>query len=210
MKLDHFNFSKESSFVFDLREKNYINLIKDIKDMNMIKPNDEDISFLNDIIFEYKLKNNDCGNDSYEDAILPDYKIALINFSPGIKTLNEKMKAIIDIFYGFKLRENLSLKKICNKYYKISGKNISKTYVSNILKNKLNIRFLKTTPKTSKLNSNSSKIRGYIFLKIVLNALKLGLKIIYIDESNFQVNNNHLKIWRKRGEIPFPKCNFLA
>ena len=73
------------------------------------------------------------------------------------------------------------------------------------MKNKLNIRFLKTTPKTSKLNLNSSKIRGFIFLKILLNALKLDLKIIYIDESNFQVNNNHLKIWRKRGDMPYFK-----
>ena len=83
------------------------------------------------------------------------------------------------------MRENISLKKICNKYYKITGNNISKAYVSDILKNKLNIRFLKTTPKTLRLNLNSSIIRGFIFLNILINALKLNLKIIYIDESNF-------------------------
>ena len=31
------------------------------------------------------------------------------------------------------------------------------------------------------------------------------MKIIYIDESNFQVHNNHLKVWRKRGETSYFK-----
>ena len=33
----------------------------------------------------------------------------------------------------------------------------------------------------------------------------MGLKVIYLDESNFQLQNNHLKIWRKRRENPYFK-----
>ena len=42
----------------------------------------------------------------------------------------------------------------------------------------------------------------FFFIKVIINALKLKLGIIYIDESNFQLDNNHLKIWRKKNEIP--------
>ena len=38
----------------------------------------------------------------------------------------------------------------------------------------------------------------FFFIKVIINALKLKLGIIYIDESNFQLDNNHLKIWRKK------------
>jgi len=31
----------------------------------------------------------------------------------------------------------------------------------------------------------------------------MGLKIIYLDESNFQLQNNHLRIRRKRKENPY-------
>lgn len=34
-----------------------------------------------------------------------------MNFSPGVKKLNGKMKAIINILYGAELKENISLKK---------------------------------------------------------------------------------------------------
>ena len=203
--LSPLNISRDSVFIFDLREKEYFDLIKDIKDINTIKPKDEEISFLENVISDYKSKNKEEENDPNKTLILHEYKIVLINFNPGIKKLNEKFKTILNIFNGFKHREKISLKKICRKYYKMTGYNISKSYVAGILKNKLNIKFLKTNPKTSILNSISSKIRGFIFLKTVLNALRLNLKIIYIDESNFQIKNNHLKVWRKNRELPLFK-----
>lgn len=61
------------------------------------------------------------------------------------------------------------------------------------------------TPKTDKLNSKSSKLRKSIFVKVIIHALKLGLKIIYIDEPNFQLENCHLKVWRKNKETPYFK-----
>ena len=199
------DFGKDSSFIFDLREKNYLDLIKDLKDINVIKPKDEDISLLEKKINDFKFNEIKEDIEINNISILPEYKDALLNFTPGIQKLTGKTKIISNIFYGFKKREKINLKKICNKFYKITGNKISKSYVSGILKNKLNIKFLKTSPKTIKLNSISSKIRGFIFLNVILNALKLKLKIIYIDESNFQIQNNHLKIWRKRGELPYFK-----
>ena len=63
----------------------YNDLIKDIKDINIIKLKDDDKFFLNDIISDYKSKNLEDGNDLNDEKILPEYKIALMNFIPGIK-----------------------------------------------------------------------------------------------------------------------------
>lgn len=59
MNINKFIFSLESSFIIDLREKMYNDLIKDIKDINIIKLKDDDIVFLNNIISDYKSKNLD-------------------------------------------------------------------------------------------------------------------------------------------------------
>ena len=112
MNINKFDFSPESSFIIDLREKMYNDLIKDLKDINIIKPKDDDIFFLNNIISDYKSKNIENGNDLNDETILLEYKIARMNFILGIKKLNERMKTIINIFSGFKMRENISLKKI--------------------------------------------------------------------------------------------------
>ena len=69
-----------------------------------------------------------------------------------------------------------------------------------VLKNKLYYQFLKTMTKSNKLFSNSSKIKSFIFIKIIIQALSLKMKIIFVDESNFQLENSHLKVWRKRNE----------
>ena len=44
------NFQKNSWLVFELREKAYPDLIKNITDLNSIKPNDLDIEILDNII----------------------------------------------------------------------------------------------------------------------------------------------------------------
>lgn len=45
-----FSLKKDSSFILDLREKNYRLLISKIDDLNKWKPNDEEISVLKNII----------------------------------------------------------------------------------------------------------------------------------------------------------------
>ena len=72
-----------------------------------------------------------------------------------------------------------------------------------IITNKLNFKFLKNITKPACLNSMSDKIRSFIFINTIIKSLKLGLKIIFLDESNFQIQNNHLKIWRQKDYLPY-------
>ena len=67
-----------------------------------------------------------------------------------------------------------------------------------IITNKLNFRFLKIITKSTCLNSISAKIRSLVFINTVIKSFKFGLKNIFLEESNVQIQNNHLKIWRKK------------
>ena len=71
------------------------------------------------------------------------------------------------------------------------------------MRNKLNFKYLKTKPKTNELNSYSSKITYFLFIKTIIRALIFKLKIIFIDESNFQLENNHLRLCRKTNESTY-------
>jgi transposase len=200
-----FLFKNDSAFIIDLRQKNYNSLISKIDDFNELKPNDEEISVLkkniNKIIF-----NEDSIDEDNEIGILQEYKEAFCKFIPGIQEHNKKAKIILKIILDFKKKESISIKKITQKYKKITGEKISKSTIYKIIRNKLNYRYLKTVPKTNKLNTKSSKIRKFIFIKTFIRALSLGLNIIFIDESNFQLQNNHLRVWRKKDELPLFNC----
>ena len=52
-----------------------------------------------------------------------------------------------------------------------------------IITNKLNFKFLKTIKKPACLNSISAKIKSFKFINTIIKSLKLGLKIIFLDES---------------------------
>ena len=71
----------------------------------------------------------------------------------------------------------------------------------------MNLKYLKTTTKSDKLKEASSKIRAFIFIKIIIKALLLKMNIIYIDETNVQLENNHLRVWRYNGECPYFKSD---
>ena len=64
----------------------------------------------------------------------------------------------------------------------------------------LNIHFLKIGVKNPKLNTNQYKLMTHKFIKGVIKALKMNLKIIYIDESIFQLKNNNYYTRRKKNE----------
>lgn len=196
------NFQRNSWFIFELREKAYLDLIKNINDLNSIKPNDSDVEILNTIIQNKKSKLTDLKDYKEEIDLKSNFKSAFFDFKSGIKKINEKMLVINNIIITGKKRENISLRKICKEYKKITGISIAKSSVHNIMRNKLNFRFLKTVPKTNKINTTSSKIRFFLFMKVVIKSLFFGLKIVYIDESNFQLENNHLRVWRKNNEFP--------
>ena len=198
----NFEFKKESSFLIDLRKKNYPTLVQSFVNFNDLIPKEDEIFTLKAFINDFK--NNEIELDEYEEEIniLPEFKNSFFKFVPGIKNLN-KYKLINDIIQSFKRRQNITLKRICSKYEKMTNHTISKTQVYYILKNKIGYKYLKTTVKSNILANLSSKIRPFIFIKIVIRALFIKINIIFIDETNFQLENNHLKIWRHKNESPY-------
>lgn len=199
-----FNFDKDSNFVIDLREKNFNNLLGKIGEVSDLMKNETEIATFDQIIHDYEYDNNN--DNGFEGLkILPKFKEALLNFSPNICILNDKLKTIQEIINNWKKRENMSLKRICRKYRKKTGNKISKTSMQYLLKKKLKYKYLKTMPKTDKLAQTSSIIRSFVFIKVIARALFLKMKIIYLDETNFQLENNNLRIWRKPNETLYFK-----
>lgn len=106
-----------------------------------------------------------------------------------IKTqLNENSLFIDEI-----IKENESNTKI----------SCSSSHVWYIMHNKLNLLFLKTSIKTSKLINKTSIYQSWFFLKVFIKILKLNGNFIYIDESSFYTKNNHYKQWKKKDQDIF-------
>lgn len=198
------NFDKDSFFIIDLRIKNYESLCLKIGDISNLSQNDIEISILDDIIANFQ-NNNNFTDKSDETKIIPKYLEALKKFRPGICIINNKINTIIEIIQSSQNRENINIRNIQRKYKKKTNETIGKTSIYYIMKNKLNYKYLKTVPKTIKLKEKSSKIRTFIFIKIIARALSLKMTIIYLDESNFQLENNNLRVWRKSNETPYFK-----
>lgn len=98
-------------------------------------------------------------------------------------------------------RQKLSCRKLSKDYFKEKGKSISATYIYYTLKNKLNLKYLKTAIKSKKLINNISIFLCNCFIKIISRAIKLGFNILYLDESIILSNNNKYRCWRKSDEF---------
>ena len=68
------------------------------------------------------------------------------------------------------------------------------------MRNKLNYRFLKTVNKNDKINENKNIIISLCFIKLIIKLLKLNLKLIYVDETMIQSNNNNYKTWKSKDQ----------
>ena len=54
-----------------------------------------------------------------------------------------------------------------------------------------------------KVNDERNILISLCFIKILKRCLKLNYKIIYVDETSIQSNNNNFKIWRLSDETIF-------
>ena len=89
------------------------------------------------------------------------------------------------------------------KYFERFNKFISLMTISRILRHKLKLHFLKTTPKNPIIKSNNYQIMLAIFIKAIVRCIKLGLKFIFVDETGFQLVNNNYYDWREYKEQVF-------
>jgi len=81
-------------------------------------------------------------------------------------------------------REKISCRKLSKLYYDENNKKLSKTKIHKIIKNKLNLRYLKTNIKTSKCLSSNSIFMCFCFIKIIVRVIRLGFTLLYMDESS--------------------------
>lgn len=202
-----------SKFIFDI--DTFETYFSKIKNKNNLKLNESEIKFLESKINEINQINEE--RSSFSNIQIPLKVYEKINsFTPKIIEQDEVVKYIKNLINENKNKEFLSCRRIAYKYFIDTGKKISKTKVHNILRNKLNFRFLKSVIKNDKLNDNRNILISLCFIKIIVKCMKLNYKIIYIDESRIQCNNNNFKTWRSKEETIYyrignnKKSNLIA
>ena len=119
------------------------------------------------------------------------------------KLISKEEETITKIIERTEDRASLSCRKISNilieKYNIVMGK----SKVHQILKNKLEFKYCKTSIKNTKIITNNSLKMANAFLKILIRAIRLKYELVYIDESKIQQINSNLHCWRKNNEYLF-------
>ena len=86
------------------------------------------------------------------------------------------------------------------KYEEKFKMKISISTISRVMKNHLNLHYLKTTIKNKKLIRDNYIFMSFLFLKGISRALFLKLNLIYIDETGFILENNNFRTWRSSND----------
>jgi transposase len=165
-------------------------LIPDLNHANILKNEIKEIKILSD-------KNS----KDKDIAIKQEFYERIINLKEMDKENTIYAKRIKEIFDEYIGEKKITLKYIQIKYNSKYNQNISLITISRILRYHLNIRFKKTILKTPKLTGENYIIMTFCFLYGIINAMEKNLKLIYIDETGFDINNNHLYLWRKHEDI---------
>lgn len=191
-------FLKNNNFIYIIK---YYKLFKKfVNSYDIYKITDDELFFLeqniNNIKNSFNLLNTKIDNNyvsNYFQKLFPYIK----KITP---TENKETRIIKEIMINRKKNENISLlkiKEILKEKYKLI---LSKSSIYRILKNKLNYRFRKTVVKNKELNELKYVIISFIFIKIIIRAMELNFNFIYIDETNFCLENNHYKTWRTKDD----------
>ena len=192
------NFNISDCYLFIITH--YYNILFGIKDINVIKPNIKEINSIKNEIEIIKNQNNNYFENNVIQ-ILPDFFDVLIKMEKNDLTNSIYAKTIGFIFKELKNNNKIiTLKQIAINYQKIFDKKISITTVSRILKNHLNLRYLKTSPKNPKLQEDNYILMEFLFIRGIIRSLELKLNLIFVDETGFNIQNNNFHTWRARNE----------
>ena len=190
---DIFHFTKYSSFIYEPLHSSFF--YDKLSDRNSMKPNKDEILFLTSLINSYKETKN-----KKLLFVLPFFKDLIDNIIPIPNKISNRAQVIKDIVLKLGETNHISLNRIANSYNEYATNNnqkiIHKTTIYNILKNELKFRYKKTTVKTYKLLTDEYKKYCFFFLKILIRGLRLGLDVIYVDESGFYTKNENYYTWR--------------
>lgn len=194
---DIFDYNINSTFVYESRLSYFFYNRLTLK--NTMKPSFEEKQILDSLIIQPITNSND-----KEMFVLPFFKILLDNIEIITPKKDIKAQIIEEIVKERNNGELISLKRIKEEFDKKASirniKSIQKSSIHNILKNTLGYKFLKTTVKNSKLAEKNYIRDSFFFLKIILRAIRMGMEIVFIDESGFFTQNNHFRCWRKKSQ----------
>lgn len=112
--------------------------------------------------------------------------------------LSKNIKQIIDN----NKEKRVTLKFIANEYLNTFNRNLSLMTISRVMRNHLGYHYRKTTIKNPKLLDDYSILMAFIFIRIIIRAIELGLNLIYFDEVGFNLENNNFYTWKNK-EIYF-------
>lgn len=192
------NFNENHYYLFNVTR--HKNLLLGINDLNEIKLNQEEINFLQseiDTCESINIKNQ----KKLSIKIIPEFFEILRKINKYDLKNSEYAKKITFIISELKKKNiTITLKQIAKQYEGFYGKKNSISTVSRILKNHLGMRYLRTSIKNPKLEENNYLLMSFIFIRIFIKSLLLDLKIIYVDETGFLLQNNNYYTWRCEDE----------
>lgn len=198
IKFNILNFDIDNYYLFIITRFKYV--LSGINDYNRIKPTKEEVISLQKEIDECTTNNQNNKNLRVIQIKVKFYDI-FENMKPNDLRYTEYGKKISFIIQILKeKKEKITLKKIAEHYLLSYNKKISISTVSRILKNHLNIRYLKTAIKNAKLDDKNYMIMSFTFLRGIFRSLFLKLNLIFVDETGFLLENNNYYIWRNPSE----------
>ena len=191
--------NENSNFIYD--ETSAFSYYEKITNKNTIKPTLDEISLLQKISNDIYSKKFFLNSEESLIQIKSDYAVKLFNYYPRNENkTNEVEDFIINIIQSNLNRESISCRKLSTLFEKTFHKKIGKSTIHNILRKRLNYRYLKTTIKTRRIETQKNKIYCFFFIKAFIKFLKIGFNLIFLDESKMELKNNHFRLWRKKDE----------
>jgi transposase len=189
-------FQENEIFMFDCKFPNKI-LCK-IPNLNSLKLNDMENNHIKSIL-KFQNNQNNIDDNKVFIQILPELKQRIEKFNK-IKLHTNPLYVIIErLIKEHSKTGHISLLKLRDLIKIECGKNISKSTLWRIMRNKLGYCYRKTNIKNIVVNSLKNIISTYLYIKVLTNAILQKLYVVFIDESGFKIQNNNFRNWIKKG-----------
>ena len=165
-----FHFNASSLFIYEPLHSNYF--FNSLENKNTMKPNFNDISLLRNIISNHNSENEK------KIFVLPEFKLIMDNVVKAEPILSERDALIKSIIFNSNINENISVKKVTEKYNTLAEskglKKLQKSSIHTIMRKKLFLHFKRKTIKNEKLKEMDFI---FFFLKNSYQINKIEFKI---------------------------------
>jgi len=132
-----FHFKASSLFIYEPLHSNYF--FHSLENKNSMKPDFNDISLLRNIISNHNSENEN------KIFVLPEFKLIMDNVVKAEPILSERDALIKSIIFNSNINENISVKKVTEKYNTLAEskglKKLHKSSIHIIMRKKLFLNF---------------------------------------------------------------------